>query len=129
MAAGFAAPGDQVIRRKGLRAAGRCQRWGDDAQELLARGEHPWTFLAFPPNIVNEDGVPADAEAQEYIGAVQSEGVPVGVWVNTPTTDAYAFVGPAHVHALHDVLKLFRESGRFPGDYAKKLSDRLLGNE
>jgi hypothetical protein len=100
-----------------------------DAQALLARGEHPWSFLAFPPSLANEDGVPADAEAQEYIGAVQSEGVPVGVWVNTPTTDAYAFVGPTHIHALHDVLKSFRESGRFPEDYAKKLSDRLLGNK
>jgi hypothetical protein len=98
-----------------------------DAQELLARGEHPWTFLAFPKDIVNEDGVPADAEALEYVGAVQSEGIPVGVWVNTPTTDAYAFVGPRHIRALDEVLKLFRESGKFPRDYAQKLTDRLLG--
>lgn len=100
-----------------------------DAEELLARGEHPWTFLAFSPSLVNADGVPADVEAQEYIGAVQSAGVPIGVWINTPTTDAYAFVGPAHIHALHDVLTSFRESGRFPEGYDQKLSDRLLSNQ
>ena len=56
-----------------------------DAQELLSGGSQPWTFLAFSRNILNHEGVPEDLEAQEYIAAVQCEGVPVGIWIDTPT--------------------------------------------
>jgi hypothetical protein len=56
-----------------------------DAQELLSGGSQPWIFLAFSRNILNHEGVPEDLEAQEYIAAVQCEGVPVGIWIDTPT--------------------------------------------
>ena len=49
-----------------------------DPKVLLGRGEFPWAFLAFPQSCVDQQGLPADAEAQEYIAAVQSLGVQVG---------------------------------------------------
>ena len=86
-----------------------------------------YTFLAFPRESVGAEGVPDDLEAQEYIAAIQSAGIPVGIWIDTPTKDAYAFVGPNHVDALHRTLEGFRESGRFPKGYDERLTNRLLG--
>ena len=99
-----------------------------DAQELLSGGSQPWTFLAFSRNILNHEGVPEDLEAQEYIAAVQCEGVPVGIWIDTPTAGvAYAFIGPEQILTLDKTLTSFQESGRFPERYAEKLTERLLG--
>lgn len=47
-----------------------------------------YTFLAFPRDSVRADGLPVDLEAQEYIAAIQSAGIPVGIWIDTPTKDA-----------------------------------------
>lgn len=98
-----------------------------DAKVLLARDEFPYTFLAFPPNCVGQDGLPTDPEAQEYLAVVQSLGVKVGIWVATPTTDSYAFVGPSDIDTLHTGLDALEKSGRFPKGYAERLSNRLLG--
>lgn len=98
-----------------------------DAKVLLARGEFPYTFLAFPPNCVGQDGLPTDREAREYIAVVQFLGVKVGIWVDAPTIDSYAFVGPSDVDKLHIGLDSLEESGRFPKGYAERLSNRLLG--
>jgi hypothetical protein len=98
-----------------------------DANMLLATGEFPYTFLAFPPSCVDQDGLPTDAAAREYIAVVQSLGVKVGIWVNTPTSDAYAFVGPEDIDKLQKVLDTLEKSGRFPKGYAERLCTRLLG--
>ena len=46
-----------------------------DPQELLDAGGQPWTFLAFPRDMVNEQGIASDVDAQGYIGSIQDEGV------------------------------------------------------
>jgi len=99
-----------------------------DARELKRSENGPYTFLAFPQDSVGPNGVPTDPEAQEYIAAVQSQGVPVGIWVDTPTDGvAYAFVGPEHIYALRDALDSLRDSGRYPEGYDNQLANRLLG--
>lgn len=99
-----------------------------DAKVLLDRGEFPWTFLAFPQSCVDQKGLPADPEAQEYIAAVQSLGVKVGMWLDAPTKDtAYAFVGPEDIPKLRDGLDALQKSGRFPKGYAERLCNRLFG--
>ena len=99
-----------------------------DPQALLDSGGQPWTFLAFPRNAVDGDGVPRDLEAQQFIAAVQSEGVPIGIWIHTPVEGtAYAFVGPDHIQALNEALDSLRDSGRYLEGYANRLTDRLLG--
>ncbi|MDM4013799.1 hypothetical protein [Roseiconus lacunae] len=72
-----------------------------DPQSLLDRGECPYTFLAFPASAVDENGLPTDLEARQYIARVQSEGVPIGIWLDTPIEDTgYAFRPPrAHQNA------------------------------
>ena len=113
---------EQVMKPQHIDAASLI-----DAKALLARGEFPYTFLAFPPNSVGQDGLPTDAEAQEYIAVIQSLGVKVGIWADTPTTDSYAFVGPSDIDRLHTGLDTLEKSGRFPKGYAERLSNRLLG--
>ena len=76
-----------------------------DLQSMWERGDCPFTFLAFPASTVDEHGVPKDADAQEYIAAIQAEAVPVGVWVKTPVEGtAYAAVRQAvSVHQVQVV--------------------------
>ncbi|TWU61932.1 hypothetical protein [Crateriforma spongiae] len=99
-----------------------------DPQSLLDRGECPYTFLAFPASAVDENGLPSDLDARQYIARVQSEGVPVGIWLNTPVkSTGYAFVGPENVAVLHDVLKTLEASGDYVSGFASDLSERLFG--
>ena len=99
-----------------------------DPKELLDSGNQPFTFLAFPRDSVDQNGIPADQEAQEYIAAVQSQGVPVGIWIDTPVKGiAYAFVGPGRIRALDEALNSLWVSGRYPEGYADQLTNRLLG--
>ncbi len=99
-----------------------------DPKTLLGRGEFPWTFLAFPQSCVDQKGLPADREAHEYIAAVQSLGVQVGIWLDTPTKGtAYAFVGPWDIRRLKEGLDALEKSGRFPKGYAEQLCNRLFG--
>ena len=99
-----------------------------DPQSLLDRGECPYTFLAFPASAVDENGLPSDLEARQYIARVQSEGVPVGIWLDTPAKDTgYAFVGPENIEKLNDVLQTLEKSGVYSRSFASDLSERLLG--
>ena len=85
------------------------------------------TFLAFPRDSVGDEGLPEDLTAQEYIAAIQSAGIPVGIWIDTPTKDATAFVGPDHIDRAAPTLRRFRKSGRFPQGYDERLTNRLAG--
>ena len=99
-----------------------------DPKELLDKGDHPWTFLAFPRDLVAENGIPDDSDAQEYIGAIQSHGIPVGIWIDKPDDSlAYAFVGRQDIFALNKAIHALEESGRFREGHAERLSNRLVG--
>lgn len=50
-----------------------------DPETLKGGRGGPWTFLAFPRDSVGAEGVPVDLEAQEYIAAVHSAEIPVGI--------------------------------------------------
>ncbi|MCD0462305.1 hypothetical protein [Roseiconus lacunae] len=98
-----------------------------DPQSLLDRGECPYTFLAFPASAVDENGLPTDLEARQYIARVQSEGVPIGIWLNTPVEDTgYAFVGPENIEELRSVLQTLEKAGVYSSAFASDLSERLL---
>ncbi|MEM8734971.1 MAG: hypothetical protein AAGG44_12145 [Planctomycetota bacterium] len=95
-----------------------------DLDSLIDHGVCHWTFLAFPRSSVTEDGLPSDSEAQRYIGAVQSAGVPVGIWLNAPTDDtAYAAVTRDHITQLHEAIAGLPQ---FSDSYAAELSERLF---
>ncbi|MEM6471025.1 MAG: hypothetical protein AAF802_15810 [Planctomycetota bacterium] len=99
-----------------------------DPQSLLDRGECPFTFLAFPASAVDENGLPTDLEARQYIARVQSEGVPIGIWLDTPIENTgYAFVRPERIKMLHDVLATIEASGEYVSGFASDLFERLLG--
>ena len=96
-----------------------------DLDSLAADGASHWTFLAFPARTVNEHGVPADSDAQRYIAAIQSTGVPVGIWRNSPVTGtAYAAVTQDVISQLHTAIGSLAE---FPDSFAEALCERLFG--
>ena len=98
-----------------------------DPRPIWERGDCPFTFLAFPVSTVNQHGVPNDVEAQEYIAAVQAEGVPVGIWLATPVEGtAYAVVRYTDVQSLYRAVRSLAESKRFSEHFAAELSERLF---
>ncbi len=98
-----------------------------DPQPLWERGECPYSFLAFPISSLTEHGVPKNTQAQEYIAAVQAEGVPVGIWRQTPVVGtAYAVVSPGDIHLLNRALDALEDSKRFSENFAAELCDSLF---
>jgi len=98
-----------------------------DPQPVWERGECPFTFLAFPVSAVNHYGVPVDMNAQEYIAAVQAEGVPVGIWLTTPVEGTgYAVVRKADIESLLKVVEMLETSKRFSEHFAARLTERLF---
>ncbi len=95
-----------------------------DLDSLAASGATHWTFLAFPTHTVNEHGVTSDPDAQRYIAAVQSAGVPVGIWCNSPVDGtAYAAVTHDTIPQLHAAIENLNQ---FNDSYAADLSERLF---
>ena len=95
-----------------------------DLDSLADRGASHWTFLAFPTHTVNDHGVPTDRDAQRYIAAVQSAGVPVGIWCNSPVDGtAYAAVAHDTIPQLHAAIE---NLSQFPNTFAADLSERLF---
>ena len=95
-----------------------------DLDSLYTSGARHWTFLAFPTSSVNEHGVPADPDAQRYIAAVQSAGIPVGIWRDTPADGtAYAAVTHETIPQLHNAIEKLTQ---FPDSFAADLSERLF---
>ena len=87
-----------------------------DLDSLYTSGACHWTFLAFPTSSVNEHGIPADPDAQRYIAAVQSAGVPVGIWRDTPVDGtAYAAVTHETIPQLHNAIE---KLSQFPDSFA-----------
>jgi hypothetical protein len=95
-----------------------------DLDSLASDGTCHWTFLAFPLDTIEEHGVPADSEAQSYIAAIQSTGVSIGIWCNSPTDGvAYAAVERDTIPRLHTAIENLTQ---FSETFATDLSDRLF---
>jgi hypothetical protein len=97
-----------------------------DLDSLAAAGASHYTFFAFPRSTQNEHGLPSDADAQRYIAAVQSTGVPIGIWYNSPADDTvYAAVTHDNISQLHDAIARLTD---FPDSYAADLCEKLFRN-
>ena len=95
-----------------------------DLDSLADRGTSHWTFLAFPSHSINEHGVPSDLDAQRYVAAIQSAGVPVGIWCNSPVDGtAYAAVTHDAIPQLHAAIENLTQ---FSDSFAADLSERLF---
>jgi hypothetical protein len=95
-----------------------------DLDLLYTDGGCPYTFFAFPISTITEHGVPSDPDAQQYVAAVQSAGVPVGIWRNT-IIEGTAYVGVTHenISQLHHSIEKLTQ---FPDSFAADLCDRLF---
>jgi hypothetical protein len=95
-----------------------------DLDPLYTSGGCPYTFFAFPSSTLTEHGIPADPDAQRYIAAVQSSGIPVGIWSDTPV-DGTAYVGVTHemIPLLHRAIEGLT---KFHDSFAADLCERLF---
>ena len=95
-----------------------------DLDSFEISGGGYYTFFAFPISTLSEHGLPTDLEAQQYIAAVQAAGVPVGIWLNTPTEDTgYAAVTHENIPRLKNVITNLTQ---FSESYAADLCERLF---
>ncbi|PHQ36114.1 hypothetical protein [Rhodopirellula bahusiensis] len=97
-----------------------------DLDSLAVDGVCHWTFFAFPLSTLDEHGLPSDPEAQRYIAAVQSTGVPIGIWLNGIADDTgYAAVTHENTSELNNAIAGLTQ---FPDSYAADLCERLFRN-
>ena len=97
-----------------------------DLDSLAVDGAGHYTFFAFPISTVNQHRLPSDLDAQRYIAAVQSVGVPIGIWLNSPIDDTgYAAVTHDNIPRLHDAITSLTQ---FSDSYASDLCDKLFRN-
>lgn len=95
-----------------------------DLDSLAVNGVCHWTFFAFPLSTLDEHGLPCSQEAQRYIAAVQSTGVPIGIWLNGIADDTgYAAVTHENIPRLKDAIAGLTQ---FPDSYAAGLCERLF---
>ena len=76
-----------------------------DLDSLTPSKAGHYTFFAFPLSTMNKDGLPSDPDAQRYIAAIQTKGVPVGICLNSPTDNTgYAAVTHDNIDKLNDAI-------------------------
>ncbi len=98
-----------------------------DLASLYANGECPYTFFAFPISSIDEHGLPENTEAQRYIAAVQTAGVPVGIWLTSPAEDTgYAAVAHRSIPLLHRTIESLTTNGLYSDSFAADLSEQLF---
>ena len=95
-----------------------------DLDSLVVGGVCHWSFFAFPLSTIDEHGLPCDPDAQQYIAAVQSAGVPVGIWLNGIADDTgYAAVTHENIEKLNSAIA---DLTQFSDSYAAELCERLF---
>lgn len=95
-----------------------------DLDSLAVDGVCHWTFFAFPLSTLDKHGLPSDEEAQQYIAAVQSTGVPIGIWLNGIADDiGYAAVTREDKSRLNDAIAGLAQ---YSESYAADLCERLF---
>ena len=95
-----------------------------DLDSLVVDGVCHWTFFAFPLSTLDDHSLPSDPDAQRYIAAVQSTGVPIGIWLNgIADNTGYAAVAREHISQLNNAIAGLTQ---FPDSYAADLCERLF---
>jgi hypothetical protein len=98
-----------------------------DADAYWRAGNFPWTFFAFPRVFADDPGLPPDNDAKRLLVALQSRGIPVGTWVNTPAEDTAYFACPKEaIESLNDALSALEEQGEFEKGFCTKRTEYLF---
>ena len=64
---------------------------------------------------------------KRLLAALQSRGVPVGTWVNTPVEDTAYFACPKDaIGRLHEALSALEEQGEFEKGFCAKRTEYLF---
>ena len=98
-----------------------------DADAYWRAGNCPWTFFAFPRVFADDAGMPPDDDAKRLLAALQSQGIPVGTWVNTPVEDTSYFACPKEaIERVCSAVNALEERGEFEKGFCAKRTEYLF---
>ncbi len=100
-----------------------------DADDYYRRGYMPWSFLAWPTSISDEDGLPRDMEALRLLSRLQFWGICFGTWrapdeVGQPHT--WAVVPIQESAGVLEALAALETEGDIPRGHVDELTERLM---
>src|SRR5258707_90293 len=98
-----------------------------DADAYWRGGNCLWTFFAFPRVFADEAVLPPDDNAKRLLAALQSQGIPVGTWVNTPVEATSYFACPKEaIERVCGAVSALEDQGEFEKDFCAKRSEFLF---
>ncbi len=98
-----------------------------DADEYHRSGECPWTFFAYPTSLARSDGLPRDDEACRFLGAIQTRGIDVAIWVNGIAENTTYFACKRDdIKRLNDAVAELENGERFGDNFCAKRTETLF---
>jgi hypothetical protein len=99
-----------------------------DPEAYWQSGNVPWSFFAFPTCMADEDGLPPDDDARAFLAMLQSAGIHVGVWANTPSQNGLSlFVCPKDdIELFHRVTEHLQFAGASATAFCIQRSQDLI---
>lgn len=101
-----------------------------DADALYRAGRIPWSFLAYPSEIADADGLPVNDEAIAFLAARQRRGVPFGAWRLPPgSSHAHTWVVVRHEDSplVLEAMAALQAEGTIDKGHIRRLTERLMG--
>ena len=98
-----------------------------DADEYHRSGICPWTFFAYPTSLADEQGLPPDNEACDFLGCLQERGIDVAIWVNGIAEDTTYFAcRKEDIQKLNDAIQELEDCGAIEKGFCNERSERLF---
>ena len=98
-----------------------------DADEYHRSGFCPWTFFAYPTSMADEQALPPDNDACEFLARLQEYGIDVAIWVNAIAPDTTYFAcRKEDIQRLHDAIQELEVSGAIAKGFCNERTERLF---
>lgn len=98
-----------------------------DADAYYRAGHCPWTFFAFPRALADAAGLPPDDDAKRLLAALQSQGLPVGTWVNGIREDTAWFACPKEaIERVGEAITALEDRGEFERGFCLRRTEYLF---
>ena len=98
-----------------------------DADEYHRSSDCPWTFFAYPTSLADEQRLPPDNEACDFLGCLQERGIDVAIWVNGIAEDTTYFAcRKEDIQRLNDAIQELEDCGEIEKGFCNERSGRLF---
>jgi len=98
-----------------------------DADEYHRSGSCPWTFFAYPTSMADEQGLPPDKDACDFLARIQERGIDVAIWVSGIAEDTTYFAcRKDDIQRLNRVIQELEDSGGIGSGFCNETTERLF---